>query len=200
MKDKKRMDPGFSIPTAMKSVNPGQKPLITPEIKKRIEFGAKIMKEHRARYLDDHRIEASWVDVDVALDEGAHLPEYGHPEDAGADLRCIKGMTIEAGKSGVFKTGVHVKVPHGCFGLLISKSGLNVKNELTSRGVIDEGYTGEIIVRVYNHSDSDFEFKDGDKITQIVFIPVIHGVFNQVDKITESESGRNDSGFGSTGR
>lgn len=199
-KEKERLNPGFSIPTAMKTVSPNTKPLITPEIKKRIEFGAEIMKKHRARYLDEHRIEASWTDVDVALEEGAKLPEYAHPEDAGADIRCIKGTVIKAGESAVFKTGVHIRVPHGCVGLLFSKSGLNVVNGLTSRGVVDEGFTGQLIVRVYNHSNEDYEFKDGDKITQIVLLPVIHGVFHQVDAIKEKENGRNNSGYGSSGR
>ena len=114
-KEKERLNPGFSIPTAMKTVSPNTKPLITPEIKKRIEFGAEIMKKYRARYLDEHRIEASWTDVDVALEEGAKLPEYAHPEDAGADI-FARGVCLPSdNKMTVEEQDRIIEVIRACF-------------------------------------------------------------------------------------
>lgn len=136
--------------------------------------------------------------MNVYLDGGAYVPRRAHTTDAGIDLRSMEDMTVPSHGSAVFRTGVHVELPHGTAGLLVSKSGLNVKRGITSTGLIDEGYTGEIMVKLYNNSDSDYFVRAGDKISQLVVIPVMYGDVQEVDGLTE-DTERGDNGFGSTG-
>lgn len=135
----------------------------------------------------------------IQLDEGAYMPEYAHPGfDAGADLRSpVKDMVPPHGNC-IIDTGVHIEIPDGYAGFLKSKSGLNVKYNLTSEGVIDAGYTGSICVKLYNHGNRPYVINNGDKISQIVIIPVNHAKFELVDKL--EEKGRGNNGFGSTGK
>lgn len=135
--------------------------------------------------------------IKVQLDEGAYMPERAHGWDAGADLRTPIAATIHAGHSLVIDTGVHMEIPEGYVGMLKSKSGLNVNKCMTTVGVIDAGFTGSIKVRVYNHGP-EHRFEAGDKITQIVIMPVETPDFVQVDKISGGDRG--DNGYGSTGR
>ena len=134
----------------------------------------------------------------IMLDNIAHVPSRSHETDAGLDLRTPEAVTIPARGSVAVDTGVHVELPHGCAGLLVSKSGLNVKHDITSTGLIDEGYTGSIVVKLYNHGDRDYRFYPDDKITQLVVIPVRYEPVELVEDFDESERG--DAGFGSTGR
>jgi dUTP pyrophosphatase len=132
------------------------------------------------------------------LDEDAYMPERAHETDAGADLRTPFDVPIPAHSSAVVDTGVHIELPEGTVGVLKSKSGLNVKHGITSSGVIDEGYTGSIVVKLYNNSDKNVVLTAGSKITQLLILPVFYHGFEQVDMIGGGERG--DSGFGSTGR
>ena len=134
----------------------------------------------------------------VVLDPGAFMPEYAHDTDAGADLRSPVSFSIVAGDSVTVDTGVHVEIPAGCVGMLKSKSGLNVKHGIVSEGVIDAGYTGSIRVKLYNHGFDAFQVNKGDKISQLVIMPVHHATFEQVDGLEETPRG--NGGFGSTGR
>lgn len=132
------------------------------------------------------------------LDAGAYMPSRGHTTDAGLDLRTPKAVTVPAYGSVTVDTGVHVVLPHGCAGLLVSKSGLNVKHGITSTGLIDEGYTGSIVAKLYNHGGEDYDLEAGDKITQLVVMPVVCESLEQVSAFAQTERG--DNGFGSTGR
>lgn len=134
----------------------------------------------------------------IKLDEGAFMPVRAHATDAGADLRSPVNAYIPARGSRVIDTGVHIQLPHGYVGMLKSKSGLNVKHGITSEGVIDEGYTGSIKVRLYNHSVYPYDVIRGDKITQLVIVPCEYVDFDVVDKLDDSERG--GDGFGSTGK
>ncbi len=134
----------------------------------------------------------------VKLDQGAFAPTRAHDIDAGLDLYAVDDRIVEAKGSAIFRTGVHVELPKGCCGLLVSKSGLNVKHGITSTGLIDEGYSGDIAVKLYNHSGYDFTVHRGDKISQLVIIPVKYEPVEIVDEIESGERG--DAGFGSTGR
>jgi dUTP pyrophosphatase len=133
------------------------------------------------------------------LDEGAFAPEYAHITDAGMDLRTPKAVRVPAHSSAIIDTGVHLQIPNNYVGFLKSKSGLNVKHSILSEGVIDCGYTGSIVAKLYNHSNTDYVFQKGDKITQLVILPCATGaILEQVDSFDETERG--DSGFGSTGK
>ena len=97
----------------------------------------------------------------------------------------------------MFDAGVHVQIPPGYVGLITSKSGLMGKG-ITSRGTIDSGYTGSIKAVLYNHSNESYLVRKGDKITQLVLLPIITPELELVDALEETD--RADGGFGSTGR
>ena len=132
------------------------------------------------------------------LDRGAFIPVRAHRTDAGADLRSPIDTVVPARGSRVIDTGVHIQLPHGHVGMLKSKSGLHAKHGITSEGVIDEGYTGSIKVRLCNHGDGPYSIGRHDKITQLVILPCEYVQFDLVDDLEGSERG--DDGYGSTGR
>ena len=135
----------------------------------------------------------------VKLDDGAFAPTRAHSTDAGLDLRAMESQVVPAKESATFFTGVHVKLPKGTAGVLVSKSGLNVRNGITSTGLIDEGYDGQIVVKLYNHSGFDYKVNAGDKISQLVIAPVLYEEVELVEDL-EQDSERGSNGFGSSGR
>jgi len=135
----------------------------------------------------------------VKLDEHAIMPTRAHDTDAGLDIMTPFAFQLSAWSTSVIHTGVHVELPPGTCGILKSKSGLNVKHTIsTVDGVIDEGYTGEIAVRIQNTSPEGHHFLRGDKITQLVIVPYIAPDLELVYKLCDTDRG--DNGFGSTGR
>ena len=135
----------------------------------------------------------------IILDDGAKMPTRAHADDAGLDLYSRENMVIYPHSSATFDTGVHVEIPRGYVGMIKSKSGLNVKYGLTSEGVLDCGYTGSIGVKLYNHSSEAYTVAAGDKISQLVIMPIIAPELELV-KVFGTETERGDNGFGSTGR
>lgn len=139
----------------------------------------------------------------VKLDQGAFAPESAHEDDAGYDLRTPIDFRVYEHGYAKIDTGVHIAIPKGYVGFLKSKSGLNVRDHITGEGVIDSGYTGSIVVKLHHHENNGHpfnykEFKRGDKIIQIVLLPIIKPEIEIVDELEETERG--DGGFGSTGR
>lgn len=134
----------------------------------------------------------------IVLDEGAKMPTRAHPFDAGLDLYARESRYIMPGDSYCFDTGVHIQIPEGYAGMLKSKSGLNVRNSLLSEGVIDCGYTGSIVVKLYNFGHEVADIQAGQKISQLVIVPCLLPELEQVDSLEETERG--EGGFGSTGR
>lgn len=134
----------------------------------------------------------------VKLDPGAMMPARAHDTDAGLDLYSMYRRIVPAAGSMCFDTGVHIEIPAGYVGMVKSKSGLNVKHGITSEGVIDAGYTGSIMVKLYNHSGCAVEIERGQKISQLVLLPIITPELEEVDSLEETERGA--GGFGSTGR
>ena len=134
----------------------------------------------------------------IMLDKGAKMPTRAHETDAGLDLYALEGKSISAKDSAVFDTGVHIELPEGTTGVLKSRSGLMFKHGLTSEGVVDVGFTGSIRVKLFNHSDEPYEVKKGDKISQLVILPIKILPIEVVDSLDETDRGSN--GFGSTGR
>ena len=126
------------------------------------------------------------------------MPTRAHSTDAGLDLYARECQIVTAKESATFDTGVHIQLPPGTAGLLVSKSGLNVINDMTSTGLIDEDYTGSIKAKLYNHGGYDYRVNRGDKISQLVIIPVIKPELELAEELEETERG--DGGFGSTGR
>ena len=134
----------------------------------------------------------------IMLDNGAKMPTKAHRADAGFDLYSRETVIVSAKESATIDTGVHMQIPEGFVGFLKSKSGLNVKHGITSEGVIDSGYTGSIVVKLYNHSGKDYKVQIGDKISQIVLLPILITDLELVKDFENSERGNN--GFGSSGR
>lgn len=134
----------------------------------------------------------------IILDAGARMPERAHPQDAGLDLYSREEVIILPWESAVFDTGVHVELPPGTFGQLLSKSGLNVNYNIVScGGTIDEGYTGSIKVKLYNLGQKPYMIRKGQKICQLVIIPCVKPELEVVNSLDKTERG--DNGFGSTG-
>lgn len=134
----------------------------------------------------------------VVLDEGAYMPEKAHSTDAGFDLRIPMDCKVCAGHSILVPTGVHIEIPEGYVGMIKSKSGLNSKYGLVNEGVIDANYTGQIFVKMYNHSNIDYPFKRGDKLTQLVILPIPFVELELAAELEETERG--EGGLGSTGK
>ena len=136
--------------------------------------------------------------IKMKLDEGAYAPTRAYEHDAGADLRTPKRVLLPAHEHVTIDTGVHVEIPAGYVGMVKSKSGLMVNYGIVTDGTIDSGYTSSIRVCLFNHSHGYKMFDPGDKIAQLVILPIITPEFEQVDEISGGERGAN--GFGSTGR
>ena len=139
------------------------------------------------------------VHMKIVVDKGAYAPKRAHNTDAGLDIFSTEDVEIKPFGHAIIKTGVHVQIPHGCCGLLVSKSGLNVKHDITSTGLIDEGYTGEICVKLYNHGAGWYAVNKGDKISQLVILPCLY-VDTELVKELDGNTERGDNGFGSTGK
>ena len=135
----------------------------------------------------------------VVLESWAIMPTRAHEYDAGLDLYSAQEDTyIYSGESALFDTGVHVQLPKNTVGFLKSKSGLNVKHGITSEGVIDAGYTGSIMVKLFNHGNKPYKVCNGDKISQLVILPCILPELEVGTSLEQTERG--DNGFGSSGR
>lgn len=133
----------------------------------------------------------------IKLDPGAVAPERAHPTDAGLDLKTPKPFWLYSGHYLKIDTGVHVELPPGTVGLITSKSGLMAQG-ITCRGTIDQDYRGSISAVLFNHGPEVVKFETGNKICQLVVLPVLTPEIEFVDELTETERG--DNGFGSTGK
>ena len=144
--------------------------------------------------------------IKVKLDKGAYMPERAHEHDAGLDIRTPVRVCVYPGENCVIETGVHVAIPEGYVGMIKSKSGINFKKHCICEGVIDAGYTGQIQVKMYNlsplaHVDCYkpvVTFEPGDKIAQLVIMPIETPGVTVVSDLEDTERG--DNGFGSTGK
>lgn len=140
-----------------------------------------------------------YIDIPYVTDEGAFAPEKAHEADAGMDLRTPVEFDMNPGEEVTVDLGVHMGIPEGYVGFLKSKSGLNVKYGITCEGVIDSGYTGSIVAKLRRDKDqqSQLTFEKGDKVTQIVILPIPKVKLRKTESLEETERG--NGGFGSTG-
>ena len=135
------------------------------------------------------------------LSEDAIIPFYAHPGDAGLDLFSVEEVTIEPGKRKLVATGISIELPKNTEAQVRPRSGLALKYGVTvlnSPGTIDEGYRGEIKVILINHGEEAFKINKGDKIAQMVIMPVLTVGIEEVEILNDSERG--EGGFGATGR
>lgn len=123
-----------------------------------------------------------------------------HRLDAGLDITSSQNVVIYPGKSEIINTSMVIAVPEGCVGLLWSRSGLSIKHNIeVGAGCIDSGYRGEVKVHLYNLGEQEYEIKVGDKIAQLLTIPVNLNNYVLVDNLDNDISDRGSNGFGSTG-
>ncbi|MDN8548701.1 dUTP diphosphatase [Microbacterium sp. NM3R9] len=138
------------------------------------------------------------VDVPIIA---ADVPAYAHPGDAGADLTSAESVRLEPGQRALVDTGVRVALPEGYAAFVVPRSGLAAKHGITvvnSPGTVDAGYRGEIKVALLNTDTSEaYEIAPGDRIAQLIVMPVTRARFLPVDALPESVRG--EGGFGSTG-
>lgn len=126
------------------------------------------------------------------------LPDYANQHDAGMDLYAAETVIIQPGENGLIPTGIAMSIPEGYVGLIWDKSGLAVKHKLvTTAGVIDAGYRGEIQVALMNTGTEPYIAEAGKKIAQMLVQPVVMPTIVEVGELPESQRGAN--GFGSTG-
>jgi dUTP pyrophosphatase len=134
---------------------------------------------------------------------GAVLPSYAHDNDAGCDLVAVETHTLAPrGGRAMVGTGLSIAIPPGHGGLVLPRSGLASKHGVTcinSPGLIDAGYRGEVRVALVN-LDPEYEYvvHPGDRIAQLVIVPVPSVNFRVVEELPEATRG--DGGFGSSGR
>lgn len=128
----------------------------------------------------------------------AQCPSRAHDTDAGLDLYAMHGGLVRAHQAATFHTGVHVQLPTGTAGILMPKSGMMTHHDLLTFGIVDEGYTGEILVHIFNCGGDDYNVRAGDKISQMLIVPVLYEPVEVVDEIQGGD--RAGNGFGSTGR
>ncbi|MFC4244480.1 dUTP diphosphatase [Gryllotalpicola reticulitermitis] len=138
--------------------------------------------------------------VDVPIIAAA-APVYAHAGDAGADLTSTDAARLGPGERVTVGTGVAVALPEGYAGFVVPRSGLAARHGITvvnSPGTVDAGYRGEIRVTLLNTDTTEpYEIAVGDRIAQLVLVPVARAVFVPVDRLPESVRGT--GGFGSTG-
>lgn len=130
------------------------------------------------------------------------LPERAHRGDAGLDLVASEGCSIPPGGRVAVPTGIAVAIPAGHAGLVVPRSGLARRHGVTvanAPGLIDAGYRGELMVLLVNLGDAPHEVAAGDRVAQLVVVPVALPDPNTVDALPDSD-GRGAGGFGSTGR
>lgn len=128
-------------------------------------------------------------------------PSYAHAGDAGADLRSTDSVLIGPGERALIGTGISFALPDGYVAFVVPRSGLAAKHGITvlnSPGTVDAGYRGEVKVTLLNTDrEQAFQVEPGDRIAQVIFMPVSRAVFAPVAELPDSDRGT--GGFGSTG-
>ena len=138
------------------------------------------------------------------LAEGARAPVVAHPgEDLGYDLFALESARLSARETVKVRTGIAVeardpRTGHGLGLLVRDRSSMAARGVTTTGGVIDAGYRGEILVLMTNLGDAAVEIAPGEKIAQMIPVPVLTGLVQEVE--TLEDSARAEKGFGSSGR
>ncbi|QOD42602.1 dUTP diphosphatase [Clavibacter zhangzhiyongii] len=139
--------------------------------------------------------------VDVLIAGDAPIPAYAHPGDAGADLTSAESLRLDPGQRATVGTGVSIALPDGYAAFVLPRSGLAAEHGITivnAPGTVDAGYRGEIRVTLLNtDADAAYDVAVGDRIAQVVVMPVSRVRFVPVEKLPGSHRG--SGGFGSTG-
>ena len=135
------------------------------------------------------------------LNKEAIIPTKGTTYSAGYDLYLLEEVEIKPHSNVKCPTGLALEIPEGYFGAIFARSGLASKKGVRPSNcvaVIDSDYRGEITIVLHNDFERTVKLEKGDRVAQLVIMPYLDVVFNQVEDLSETE--RNTGGFGSTGR
>jgi dUTP diphosphatase len=134
------------------------------------------------------------------LDPGLVPPSRAYQGDAGLDLSAREAVKLEPGERASVPTGIAVAIPEGHAGLVVPRSGLAARHGISivnGPGLIDAGYRGEVQVMLVNLGEEVFTAERGDRIAQLVVVPVVAAPYREVEQLPESPRG--PDGFGSSG-
>jgi len=141
------------------------------------------------------------IDINIVLlNKEARIPEKQHDLDIGYDIYSLNSYELLPNKVTRIQTGISIELPNQIAGFILPRSGLAAKHSITSinsPGLVDPGYTGEIIIPLINHSKEVYKLNKGDRFAQLVLINVENVSFNIVNDLNETD--RSEKGFGSTG-
>lgn len=142
------------------------------------------------------------MELKVTLKDGAPLPHYAKPGDAGMDLTTRQTVTLAPGETKMVGTGVAVEIPQGYFGMVVPRSGLGSRGVNISNccGIIDSGYRGEIKAALHNNQSimgKSVTVERGERICQLIIVPFATCACEEVSELSDTERG--ESGFGSSG-
>ena len=140
------------------------------------------------------------IEIEIQLiSPNGKVPSQKHASDIGYDISSSDDVILKSNEVTLVNTGIAINLPQQCAGFVLPRSGLSTKHKITlinSPGLIDPGYTGELLVPLMNHGDKDYEIKAGDRIAQLVLINTHVVDFKVVDSLPETD--RSSGGFGST--
>ena len=140
------------------------------------------------------------IEIEIQLiSSNGKVPSQKHVSDIGYDISASDNITLKSNEVTLVSTGIAINLPQRCAGFVLPRSGLSTKHKITlinSPGLIDPGYTGEILIPLMNHSDKDYDIKTGDRIAQLVLINTESVDFKLIDTLPETD--RSSGGFGST--
>ena len=139
------------------------------------------------------------IQIKLLTNDGV-IPEKQHSLDIGYDIYASENVHLSSKKVTLVKTAISIALPPGMGGFVLPRSGMATKHQITlinSPGLIDPGYTGELLVPLINHSDDNYEISKHDRIAQLVLLNGEDIKFEVVKELTGSE--RDAKGFGSTG-
>ena len=134
----------------------------------------------------------------MKLSENAYTPSKGSSRAAGYDLKSAYNYIIPASGKVIVKTDIRIRVPEGTYGRIAPRSGLAAKHHIdVGAGVVDEDYTGNVGVVLFNHAAEEFSVAKGDRIAQLVCEKIEYPVLEECESL--EDTARGSGGFGSTG-
>ena len=140
------------------------------------------------------------IEIELKLiNDNATVPSRKHDSDIGYDISAAIDVLIPSKQVQLINTGIAINLPNQCAGFVLPRSGLASKHKITlinSPGLVDPGYTGELMVPLINHGSSDYQINIGDRIAQLVLINTNSVEFKIVKNLPDTD--RSTGGFGST--